>query len=292
MKYGYDEDAVFIISTQDPSPALKAIINSPQIKCKFYLYKDERRGMKYPSSLRLHLLKKFYIEHPEYSKETIFLVDPDIAFTKKLDFSEMLEDDFWHVSDTRLYISSQYIKSKGGDQLFNEMCDIVCVSPKDIESIDDNAGGAQYLLKNIDVNFWHKVLYDAENLYNHMISTLSIYNKNGAIQPWTADMWSILWNGVYFNHKLKINKDLDFCWAVDDIKRWKETYIFHNAGISGPSDTHFSKITYQISPFNQEIKVNSNNCTYMYVQEIKETENNFKDIIPIFEDLRNNTIPR
>ena len=104
-------------------------------------------------------------------------------------------------------------------------------------------------------------------------------NESTGIQSWTADMWSLLWNGLYYGHKIKINKELEFCWAVDNIKRWNETYIFHNAGIPGDSETHFSKITYQVSPFNKNIKVNNDNCTYMYYLEVKETEENFKDIL-------------
>ena len=278
IKYGYDEDAVFIISTFNPSPVLRSLMSHPKIKCKFFLYKDERDQMRYPVTLRHHILEKFYIENPEYSKESIFLIDPDMVFTKKLDFTEMENDDYWHLSNTTSYIDSKYIKSKS-EKLFNEMCDIVKVSPEDISAIDNNAGGAQYLLKGVDANFFHKTLYDSENLYNHMKNTESIYNKNGTIQSWTADMWSILWNGVYFGHKIKISKELEFCWSVDNIKRWDETYIFHNAGIPGDSKTHFSKITYQTSPFNKDIHSNDDNCTYKYVQEIKETEENFKDIM-------------
>lgn len=56
-------------------------------------------------------------------------------------------------------------------------------------------------------------------------------------------MWAIFWNGIYFGHKIRIPKELDFCWPINNIKRWNETYLFHNAGILGKSETHFSKIT-------------------------------------------------
>lgn len=278
MKYGYDEDTVYIISSSNPSIILKSMMNCSKIKSKFYIYKDERIGCKYPVTLRHHILEKFYIDNPEYEKETILLTDPDVVFTKKLDFSKMENDDFWHFSDTRSYISSKYIKYYS-EKLFEEMCKIVGVSPKEISDNDDNAGGAQYIMKGITSEFWKKCNKDSEKLYNYMNETKNIYNKNGEIQSWTADMWAILWNGIYFGHKIRVTKDLDFCWSVDNIKRWNETYIFHNAGIPGDSETHFSKITYQISPFNKEIKCNNDNCTYMYLKEIKETEENFKEII-------------
>ena len=278
MKYGYDEDTIYVISSSSISPVLKSIMECPKIKSKFFIYKDERHGQRYPSSLRPHILEKFYLEHPEYDNEVIFYTDPDVIFTKKLDFTEMIQDEYWHLSDTRSYIDSKYIKSKS-EQLFNEMCDIVKVSPEEVTANDDNAGGAQYLMKGVNAEFWTKNYNDMEKLYCHMKDTESIYHPEHPIQSWTADMWSVFWNGLYFGHKIKINTDLEFCWATDNIKRWDETYIFHNAGVVGDSKEYFSKIMYQVSPFNKDIERNIDNCTYKYVQEIKETEENFKEIL-------------
>ena len=278
MKYGYDDDTIYVISTSSPSPVLKSIMNNDKIKSKFFIYKDERINPKYPSSLRPHILEKMFLEHPEYNNETFFYCDPDMIFTKKIDFTEMENDNKWHLSDTRSYIDTVYIKSKS-EKLFNEMCEISKVKPEDIVAIDENAGGAQYLMKGINSEYWKKVYNDCEKLYSHMKSTESIYNPEHPIQSWTSDMWAVLWNAVYYKHNVEINTELEFSWATDDIKRWDETYIFHNAGIAGKSDTHFSKIEYQSSPFNKEITVDNNNCTYNYVKEIKETEENFKDII-------------
>jgi hypothetical protein len=278
IKYGYDEDTIYVVSSSNPSSVLLSLMNHPKIKSKFFIYKDERQNSRYPSSLRPHILEKFYNEHPEYVDETILYMDPDVVFTKKLDFSEMSNDESWQLSDTRSYIDTKYIKSKS-EQLFKEMCDIAKVNPDDITAIDDDAGGAQYLMKGINAEYWKKVYDDSENLYKHMKDTESVYHPEHPIQSWTSDMWAVLWNAIYFGHKVKINKDLEFSWATDNISRWNETYIFHNAGVAGASDTHFSKIMYQVSPFNKEIKVNSDNCTYNYVKEIKETEKNFKEIL-------------
>jgi len=278
MKYGYDEDTIYVVSTNNISPVLKSLMNNEKIKSKFFIYKDERVNPSYPSSLRPHILEKFFTEHPEYNDETLFYCDPDMIFTRKLDFTEMNNDDKWHLSDTKSYIDTKYIKSKSA-KLFHEMCDIVDVNSKDIEDIDDNAGGAQYLMKGVNAEFWKKVYNDCEKLYIHMKNTEHIYHPEHPIQSWTADMWAVLWNAIYYNQEVEINNELDFCWATDNINRWNETYIFHNAGIAGKSDTHFSKIEYQVSPFKKDIIVNNDNCTYNYVQEIKETEESFKDII-------------
>lgn len=278
MKYGYDKDTVYVIASSDPSPILKSMMEDKKIKSKFFIYKDERINSVYPSSLRPHILEKFFLEHPKYEQETLFYTDPDVVFTKRLDFAEMEVDDVWYLSDTRSYIDSKYIKSKS-EQLFNEMCDIVKVSPEEIIGNDDNAGGAQYLMKGVNAEFWRKAYVDMENLYQHMTKTASIYHPEHPIQSWTADMWAVLWNAIYFGHKVKLHKELDFSWATDNIKRWYDTYIFHNAGIVGASNTHFSKVMYQTSPFNQTINVSDDNCTYKYLQEIKDTERNFSEIL-------------
>lgn len=278
MKYGYDEDAIFVISTSDPSPQLKSMINHPKIKSKFFLYKDERVGMKYPSTLRLHILEKFFREHPEYEKETFFYTDPDVVFTKQFDFSKFEKDDIWYVSDTRSYLDSRYIKSKS-EELFNEMCKIIGISPELVIENDNNAGGAQYILKNISSDFWKTCMFKSETLYNHMKDTSNIYKPEHPIQCWTSDMWTLFWEGLKNGRKIRIHKDLNFCWAVSPINHWYDTYIFHNAGVPGDSETHFSKITYQISPFNKNLVMNPDNCTSKYVEEIKETENIFKDIV-------------
>jgi hypothetical protein len=36
---------------------------------------------------------------------------------------------------------------------------------------------------------------------------------------------------------------------------------------------------YQVSPFDKQLFANEDNCTFKYIKEIKETEENFKDII-------------
>jgi len=273
IKYGYDNDTVYIISSLNPSPILQSMMNCEKIKSKFFIYKDERQGATYPVSLRHHLLIKFFTEHPEYDKEVIFLTDPDVVFTKKVDFTDMINDEYWHLSDTISYVGSNAIKNKS-NKLFNEMCELVGVSADDVTANDNNAGGAQYLMKNINADFFKKTYNDCEKLYAHMKA-----NESTGVQCWIADMWALLWNGIYFGHKLKINKDINFCWPVDNIKKWNDTNIFHNAGITGDSKTHFSKITYQVSPFNKELYSNDDNCTFMYIKEIKETEENFRDIL-------------
>jgi len=276
-KFGIDGDVIYIIgkTSIQKSIELNDIILKSNSKCSFHVFNDERIGSSYSSTLRPHLLTKYFQKYPESSKETYFYIDPDVIFTKKFSLSDLEKTNMWYVSDTRSYIGVQYIKSKG-ESLFYEMCDIV---PKIVEDRDENAGGAQYVLKNVNADFWRKVERDSEELYKHMINTKNKYCPEYPIQAWTADMWAILWNAWYFGNETKIVKKLDFCWATDIISKWKSTNIYHNAGAVIDNGYYFLKTKYQISPFNKEIKFSDEYCSSNYVREIKETENNFSNII-------------
>jgi hypothetical protein len=274
-----EEDVIYLIGKNNHlSPTLKNIIDNGKLKCSFFIFDDKRIDSIYPVSLRPFLIKEFFQKYPEMEKETYFYTDPDVIFTKKLDFTSMINDNIWYLSDTRSYLDSNYIKSKS-PILFDEMCNIVGVSPEIVIENDNKAGGAQYLLKNTNVEFWDKVEKDCEKLYKHMINTSNKYKPEHPIQAWTADMWSTLWNAWYFGHETKIDKELEFCWATDSIDKWSNTNIFHNAGVTSDDKKLFSKISHQISPFRKDLICDKGYCVSNYVDEIKDTEKNMIDII-------------
>lgn len=275
-KFGFERDAIYIIGKNSSlaSKTLKGIIRGGKVRAQIHILNDERTMPRYSSSLRPHLLAKFFDAHPEYNNETFFYLDPDVIFTKKMKFNNILDNDTWYVSDTRSYIDSKYIKGKS-PILFKEMCDIVGIPMQKVIENDENAGGAQYLLKNVNAEYWRKVEKDSEALYAHMVDTSTKYNPEHPIQAWTADMWAVLWNAWYFGHETKIIKRMDFAWATDPIKKWERVSIFHNAGAVIKNGEYFLKTDYQISPFNQKIKCGDKYCSINYVKEIKETEENF-----------------
>ena len=41
IKYGYDEDTVYVVSSSNPSVILKSLMSHPKIKSKFYIYNDD-----------------------------------------------------------------------------------------------------------------------------------------------------------------------------------------------------------------------------------------------------------
>jgi hypothetical protein len=278
-KFDMENDAIFLIGKRsiELSKTLMKILNG-NIKSEFHVINDTRENPQYSSSMRPHILAKFFDEHPEMEHQTFLYIDPDVLFTKKFKTGNLEKTNTWYLSDTRSYIDSRYIKSKS-ETLFYEMCNIVNIDPKIVEDNDENAGGAQYVMKNVSTDFWKKVEWDSENLFIHMINTSHKYSPEHPIQAWTADMWAVLWNAWLFKHETKIMKNLNFSWATDPIERWNETTIFHNAGAVINNGIHFLKTKYQVSPFNKEIKCSDEYCGYNYLKEIKETEKTFSKIL-------------
>ena len=279
-KMGYDGDTIYVIgkTTNQRSKVLLNIIKKSKSKCSFYVYNDDRTDHIYSSSTRPNILKKLFRDRPELEKEAIFYLDPDVIFRKKIRFNDLEKNDMWYLSDTRSYIDSKYIKGKS-EELFEKMCAVVGIESKVVEENDLNAGGAQYLMKNVTAEFWEKVEKDSLELYKLMINTQKEYNPDSPIQAWTADMWAVLWNAWLAGHETKIIKRFDFMWATDPIEKWEKLSIYHNAGAVTSDGGLFAKTEYQSSPFNQEIKCSDKYCGVKYVEEIKETEKNFSEII-------------
>ena len=244
---------------------------------RFFFYQDTReQPIRYISSIRPNVLKQHFKVHPELQYESIFYHDCDIAFTKNPDFSKFLDDDIWYLSDTNSYINYDYIISKGQD-VYDKMCEIVKMPKMIPKLMNENSGGAQYILKNIDWKFWDKVELDSEKLY-YEITQLNIQKKaadpsHHELQIWCADMWAVLWNGWIKGNETEVVKEMDFCWGTDSINRWEETTIYHNAGVTCTCGGKFYKASYRDSlPYNLSLRTSDDNCSHLYYQEIKEVE--------------------
>jgi hypothetical protein len=247
---------------------------------RFFFYEDTRKDPKYISSIRPHILKKHFEAHPELKDDAILYHDSDIVLTQQADFSHLLDDDVWYLSDTNSYINASYIKSKKFG-IYERMCEIVGIAEDIPEKYNEHSGGAQYLMKNIDDAFWEKVEKDSEALYEFFLDHLKAFPQGclkgyHPIQKWTADMWAVLWNAWYFGHDTKVIKELDFCWPGNNVEQWDRLKIFHNAGVTEKTrdedrfffkGDYIKKLPYDITPEDY----NPEKCTYKYVQEILET---------------------
>ena len=241
---------------------------------RFFFYDDERETKHYISSIRPNILKQHWKAYPQLKDEAIFYHDCDIAFTKPIDWNQFLNDDKWYGSDTRWYISHDYIIGKGEDVL-NEMCRLVDIDKELVKQNELNSIGAQYLMKGIDYNFWDKVEKDSEILFKE-ITELNNFKKRlnpsyHELQIWCADMWAVLWNGWKLGKETICHKDLEFSWGTSSEDDWNRLNIFHNAGVTGEGQGLFYKAIYMNKyPYNDNIKVNEGTASWHYWQLINE----------------------
>lgn len=214
---------------------------------KFYYYEDTREyPISYISSIRPNLLKQHFKAAKDEIANVVFYHDCDIVFTKFPDFLEpCIFGSQWYVSDTISYIGHDYILSKGEDVL-DKMCEIVGITKELIKDKQSQSGGAQYIMKGVDYDFFDKMEKDCEKLFKE-ITALNKEKKekdpsHHEIQIWCADMWAIIWGAWLKGYNTFIIPEMSFCWATDLQKTWDERYIFHNAGVvESISNTHFYK---------------------------------------------------
>ena len=242
-------------------------------EANFYFYEDTRNIKHYISSIRPHILFKHFKEHPELSKETIFYHDCDIVLTRPLNVDLLENGAACYLSDTISYIGYDYIISKGQD-VFEEMTNACRIDPELVIKNQENSGGAQYVLKNINEGFWLKVEADCQNMY-YLVSRLSAAKRKENpdyhdIQIWCADMWAVLWNLWKEGKQTLVISELDFMFATDPIENWNSKAIYHNAGVTSASDGLFYKGNY-INQFPiKDLVIDNTKASYKYYEIIKE----------------------
>lgn len=238
---------------------------------RFFFYQDTRKDKSYIPSVYFNILKQHIAAHPELKQNHLFCFDSDTIFTKPLDFTSMLQDDVWYLSDTVGYISSKYILTKGED-IYKGMCEIVGIDPLIPKLLNLNSGGAQHIIKNSTYEYWDKVEKDSIKMYKWFCEQEPLWKGEGyPIQKWTAGMWSLLWNAWLFGHETKVDKCLDFCWATDHINKWNEVSIFHNAGVTEHGKLFMKSKYIDSTPYKIENTFSPNFCSFNYVNEILHT---------------------
>ena len=254
------------------------------------MYKDDRdisAPNHYKPTIRPHLLKKFFAEHPDLGA-SVFYHDSDIFLVQMPRFELMLADDVNYLSDTISYIGYNYItncqkryeaKHPDATPLIDVMCNCVGLPVALVKENELNSGGAQYLLKGIDAKFWE----EAEDLCQKLADCMKAYDDkypvDHGVQLWTADMWIVLWLVWKRGNATRIHKDLDFSWAPYTATDYHKKRIFHLAGISQKNcEGHFYKAHYHKKNVfveyarNKSIfdNVKPTSATYEYVKVLKE----------------------
>ena len=248
---------------------------------RFFFYCDTRKEKNYISSIRPNILKQHFSQHPDLSQDVLFYHDCDMLFTRPPSewiTQEMIDDDKWYGSDTKWYIAYDYIISKG-EQVLQLMESIMRMPEGMVKANNDNAIGAQYLLKNIDNRFWEKVEADSEKLYKE-VSDLNRQLKEEMpnyheIQIWCADMWALLWNAWKDGVTTVCEPAFDFSWGTSSKAEYDRHNIFHNAGVVSDQSGLFHKSKYMTSyPYGLDLQIRENSASAEYYAWVKKIEKN------------------
>lgn len=240
----------------------------------FYFYNDSRSDKSYIPSIYFNAVKQHFRAFPELEKETILFHDSDTILLKPFNNPELLGDKVWYFSDTKSYISYDYIQQKGED-VYQRMLDIVGIDGLIPKICNTQSGGAQHLIKNSTYSFWNKVEKDSIRLYKMFCDTEHLYQKKHdvdyPIQKWTAGMWSLLWNAWYFGNEVKISDKLSFCWATDKIEFMQGKQFLHNAGVTEMAQNLFYKGGYTNTlPYGINLQISQDYCSYEYYKWVEK----------------------
>lgn len=249
---------------------------------KFFFYEDTRKGdNNYQPSLQSHILQKHWETNKWMEDQTVFFHDADFIFTKPFDFSSFLDDDYWYMSDTISYIGAKYIMSKG-DEVFDAMVKISGLEKDLIIERENHSGGAQKLIKRVPTSYWKDVFDMSMELWKEIppISSKVKQEKTkeglqyNVLQHWTMSMWAELWCAWKIGRETRVPKEFDFHFGIDNVDRWLDKGMYHNAGVLGSqSDSIFFKGMFDKKlPYGYELKTPNKKVTgwnyYKYVQEV------------------------
>jgi hypothetical protein len=293
--YGYDRLLhVLVLAKEDEliDPLwLKLKEDFPQVTFHWYrdednLYESTINKLRYESLVRPYMLMKHYTLFPELSVQSVFYIDSDVLFVKEIDFEKLLQDDIVYLSDTVSYIGAKYFDSKIGQVILDKMHDykkidvlnecakIFSLNRNIIQANEERAGGAQYLLKGIDANFWKDVLAGCISLkrYLQTVNNEFFINENEGFQSYCSDMWAVLWSLWNRGIETRITPDLSFAWSTDPIDILKSRSLYHDAGMTPFFKNGFMKTHYRLK-VPGTVKANYFNqlfCTSWYVQQIEK----------------------
>lgn len=241
---------IFIPNYRTQNPKWQQVIDLyPEAEFHFYKDEDEISSLLgvYIPILRPYIMWKHFTNFPELSEDAIFYCDSDILFTKEFNIDRFIQDDVNYLSNTNSYINAKYFDSKEKDVLPNKLEDyqqidvlndlgkLVGISREIAEKHIEHSGGAQYLLKNIDAEYWLKVMNDCITIrtYLQKINREFFENESKGFQSWCADMWAVLWGLWAKNSEVKVVPELNFAWSPDPVEKLNTHTILHNAGITG-----------------------------------------------------------
>lgn len=263
---------------------------------KFFYYKDGENithkfmgGFNYIPLLRPYILRKHFETFPELTKLSFLYLDSDVLFIKPLDLAQFLNDDIVYCSNTRGYNAASYFDSKIKDvkpnrlELYKKIdvldgaAKLIGISREICVKNEENTGGAQYILKGIDSQFWADVFDGCLFLLLYLRNINSKYfeSEDKGFQVWAADMWSVLWNLWKRGIETRTPKELDFAWPYTPIETLNDYHLYHDAG-KGDGIFNKRKIEYVLktsTPYEDDLSyVDRKFSSYFYVQQLLKSK--------------------
>ena len=253
---------------------------------KIFFYEDSGVDLAlYIPQLRPHSLKKHFEKYKDILQDRIFFYhDSDIIFNFLPNFDILCQGDINWQSDTSHYLDYNYLRRKEeegnipSEEAISVLCNIGNISIETMRAYSNKTGGAQYILKGIDYNFWEDIERQVIEIrkkftFNQPNSINSKYfeSENKGFQSWCADMWAVnmaLWNRDKITD---ITPELDFSWATDSNETYSKKPIYHNAGATGVEPGVFCKSKWiNKSPIGLNHAVSKNSASWNYAQIIME----------------------
>jgi hypothetical protein len=230
-----------------------------------FVYEDNRYDKSYIPSIRPYLWWQYLRNHPEREAETYFYIDSDVIFREWIDFATL---DFgpkkWLGSNCNSYINHAYIKQcDRGPDIVARMAALCNITEEQMVNVPGIGG--HLVIANPTAEMW-KQAYTRSNAIWHYLDGVT-----SNIQKWTAEMWAQLWTMVEYGITIEAPKELDFCFSTDPLKRWDETKILHNSGVTEDTGQLFFKGKYrEQTPFGGDFSwVDKQKCSIKYVEALE-----------------------
>jgi hypothetical protein len=253
-KLGHSDKAIVLVfcpNFREPNDKWQKIVDLYP-EAEFAFYRDDENTVSnllgiYISVLRPYTLMRYFQDHPEMKEKTLMYCDCDVVFTENFNIDQYINDDVHYLSDTNSYINASYFDSKERDvmpskleaykerDILQETTAICNVNREIAEQYNLHSGGAQYLLKNIDAEFWKHVMEDCISIRLSLMEVNREFfeSEDRGFQSWCADMWAVLWNLWRVGGVTQVVPEMEFAWASDQIEKVGRLGIFHNAGMVG-----------------------------------------------------------
>ena len=235
-----------------------------------YLFSDTRSNEEriYIPSLKPYLMYKYFSQVKD--KDTYLYMDSDVIILDDL-FTDMIIPDtnHWFGSDVSGYLNYDYITGcDSGDTILKDMANIVGVSTEWIKSINNNTIGGQYLISDVNPDYFFKVYKDSTYLWSY------IKDKDTNYQKWCQEMIATLWNMNNFGVIPTEADSMEFTWSTDPYSELQTHNILHNAGVIDDNGPEFFKGKFvDHIPTKEDLTINSGHASDFYAETVMRALN-------------------